>query len=135
MATRAFTVFLPIDDKGSTVPNAIGVRWTGILNGDDGAPFVCAHRSIKSVQSVGTVGATPHLFIEGTNDQAYNTNGGAASPAPTYDTLTDQSGNLLDLTAVGIKAVHQNVLAIRPRATGDGTTNLTVTAILHSGNL
>lgn len=134
MATRAYTVFLPMDQNGCTIPNAIGVRWTGILNGDDGTPFVCGHRSVKSVQVYGTLGAGGNLRVEGTNDPVYDSAG--TLQAVNYATLSDQSANELDLTAAGIKTVQQNVNAIRPRATaGDGTTSLTVVAILGSPDL
>ena len=101
--------------------------WTGLLNGDDGAPLGGAtaganyHRDHavygdRSVQITGTLGAGGTIVIEGSND------GGV-----TWATLNDAFGNALTLTALGIKQITECVGQIRPRVTaGDGTTNLNV---------
>lgn len=134
MAVRAFTTFIPLSENGMNVTGAIAVKWTGLANGDTGAPYVCPNRSEKAVQVYGTFGAGGNCKLEGTNDQAYDANGAdAISPAPTYATLNDQSAASLDIAAASIKAVLENPNAIRPRASaGDGTTALTVIVIISS---
>jgi hypothetical protein len=131
MATRDFTVFLPIDHNGNTIMGAIGIIWTGLLNGDDGKPYVCPHRSDKCVQFKGTFGAGGTIILEGTNDQVFDTLG--ALQSVTYAQLTDPQGNNISKTAAAIEQVLENPNAIRPRVTaGDGTTALTCTAIISS---
>ncbi len=130
MATKPFTTFIPVDANGANVIGALGVQWAGLANGDDGAPYVCPHRADKTVQVKGTLGAGGQITMQGTNDQAYSTVPAALSP--TYATLSDNLGAPLVVTAVGLKYITENPLAIRPVAAGDGTTNLTVTVIISS---
>lgn len=134
MATRAFTVFMPMDARGNNIIGAIGVKWTGLLNGDTGSPYPCPHRSEKVVQVYGTFGTGGNCRIEGSNDQAYDTEGnGAGSPAPTYAPLSDPQANQLDFAAAKLEKVLENPLAVRPSVTaGDGTTSLTVVMIISS---
>lgn len=133
MATKAFTTFIPCGPKGENMPGCLGVKWVGLANGDDGAPFVCSHRADKCVMAYGTPGAAPHILIEGTNEQVYGPDGSALG-APTYVTLVDPSSAALDfITSPRIEQVLENPLAIRPRVSaGDGTTNWTVTMIVAS---
>lgn len=133
MATRSFTVSIPSYHHGGNAPQAFIVTWTGLLNGDDGAPFVAPNRADKSVQVFGTFGASGNLRVEGTNQQAYNADGSAVASAPTYATLNDPQANALDVTAAKIEQVLENPNAIRPRVTaGDGTTSLTVVMVVSS---
>lgn len=133
MATRAFTVQIPSYHHGANAPNSLIVTWTGLLNGDDGAPFVVPNRADKSVQLLGTLGVGGNCKIEGTNQQAYNADGTAVSPAPTYALLNDPQGNVLDMAALKIEQILENPNAIRPRVTaGDGTTSLTVVMVVTS---
>lgn len=131
MATRAFTTFIPIDDRGQNIQRALGVKWTGLLNTDDGAPFVCPQRTIKTVHNYGTPGAGASLLIEGTNEQTYDTSGTLLTP-PNYQTVhRDPLGTAMNLAVAGIDRVSESPAAIRPRvAGGDGTTTWTVTMIL-----
>lgn len=134
MATRAFTVFMPMDDRGNNIPNAIGVRWTGLLNGDTGDPYVVAHRLVKSVQVKGTLGTGGTCTIEGTLDPVYDTVPTLLSP--TYAVLTDPQGNNLAINAAKIESVQEHVVGIRPNITaGDGTTSLTCTMLVTGPNL
>jgi hypothetical protein len=134
MATRAFTVEVPVLHHGGNAKSSYIVTWTGLLNGDDGAPFVSPNRADKSVQVLGTLGGTPHAFIDGTNQQAYTvtpgTSGGGTVAAPTYHVLNDPQGNPLDITTLKTEQILESVNAIRPRVTGDGTTNLTVVMLI-----
>ena len=138
MATRAFTVEIPIYAQGASAPQAYIVTWTGLLNGDDGAPFVSPNRADKSVQVIGTFGAGGNARIEGSNKQAYSmtpgVSGGGTLTGLTgtdYATLNDPQGNVLDFTATKIEQVLEAPNAIRPRITaGDGTTSLTVVMLI-----
>ena len=132
MATRAFTVQIPSYHHGANVPASLIVTWTGLLNGDDGAPFVIPNRADKSIQVFGTFGASGNCKIEGSNQQAYNPDGSLVAGL-TYATLNDPQANALDVTAAKIEQVLENPNAIRPRITaGDGATSLTVVMVATS---
>jgi hypothetical protein len=89
------------------------ISWSGLLNGDDGAPIEMPGSSDRSVQLLGTLGAAGSCRIEGSND------------GTTYHVLSDPQGNALDITSLKIETVLELVRFIRPRVTaGDGTTNL-----------
>lgn len=113
MATRAATITTP--EIGITV-----VQWTGLLNGDDGAPVDLLSFADRSVQITGTFGAGGTVVIEGSND---GTN---------YVTVTDPQGNAISKTAAGIEAILELMKSTRPRVTaGDGTTVLAVTMLMR----
>jgi len=113
MAVRSYTVIK--DNVRMKV-----VKWTGLLNGDTGQPYEFSGKyPDKSVQVFGTWGATPHCYIEGTNELVDE------SPAQ-YETLNDAQGNALDVAADKIEQILENTNLIRPRCTGDGTLSLTV---------
>jgi hypothetical protein len=133
MAVVPYTVGIPIDAVGSNIPRALIVTWGPMANGDTGKPFVTPNRTDKSVQVRGTFGAGGNARIEGSNDQAYDTAGATASPAPTFTTLNDPQGNVLDITAAKMEEILENPNAIRPNITaGDGTTALTVVLLASS---
>lgn len=112
MATRSFTQDNLNDD-------AARITWTGLLNGDDGAPATgMSEFDDRSVQVQSTFGAGGTVLIEGTVDGS------------NYQTLNDAFGVALSVTSARIRAVTEYVYAVRPRVTaGDGTTSLTVTMI------
>ena len=113
MAIRAYTVLK--DNVNLKI-----IKWTGLLQSDTGQPYeFSAKYPDKCVQVFGTFGATPHCFIEGTNELV------DGSPA-NYITLNTPASAALDLTAAGLKQVLENTNLIRPRCTGDGTLSLTV---------
>jgi hypothetical protein len=92
------------------------VSWTPLANGDSGSAVDLNDYRDRSVQVLGTFGASGSVTLQGSND------GGT-----TWATLTDQGGNNLTFTAAGIKHVQQLTEYIRPTVTaGDGTTALTV---------
>lgn len=92
------------------------VSWTPLANGDSGSAVDLNDYRDRSVQVLGTFGASGSVTLQGSND------GGT-----TWATLTDQGGNNLTFTAAGIKHVQQLTEYIRPIVTaGDGTTALTV---------
>ncbi|CAB4165266.1 hypothetical protein UFOVP821_32 [uncultured Caudovirales phage] len=118
MATRAATISNPTKDQYDDGVQL--VTWSGLLNGDDGAPVELPTHADRSVQVTGTFGASGNVNIEGSND---GTN---------YATLSTPASVALAITAAGIKAVLELPRYIRPRVTaGDGTTALVVTLLLR----
>lgn len=131
MATRSFTVEMPVHANGSNSPGAMIVTWTGLLTGDDGAPFVMPFKQNKSVQVFGAFSGAS-IVIEGTNQQAYTTVP-AVIAGRTYAQLNDPHANALDFTLAKIEQVLENPNAIRPRVVGgDGNTTLTVVMVISS---
>lgn len=104
--------------ENSTSPGGtVAVSWPGLNAGDTGQPFQGHSHSDRSVQVVGTVGATGNCRIEGSNDGV------------NWSTLSDPQGDALNLTG-GIFAVTEITRFIRPNVTaGDGTTDFTVILI------
>lgn len=99
---------------------ALVVQWSGLLNGDIGAPVEYPGHSDRSVQIQGTFGVGGTCVIQGSND---GTN---------YQSLTDPQGNAISKTAASIEMVTELTRYIRPNITaGDGTTNLEVTMVLR----
>ncbi|WP_085025351.1 hypothetical protein [Ensifer aridi] len=108
MAVRAFTVSYP----GSNIL----VTWTGLLNGDTGAPFAIADWPDKTVQLTGTIGTGGSVRMEGSNDGGTN-----------WATLHQPDNTDLTFTALGMEFVVENPLLIRPNViAGDGSTNFAV---------
>jgi hypothetical protein len=139
MATRAFTVEIPIYAQGASAPSAYIVTWAGLLNGDDGAPFVCPNRADKSVQVLGTFGAAGNLQVQGTNKQAYSMTPGVSGGGTLvavdadYAILNDPQANALDITGAKIEQILENPNAVRPKVTaGDVTTSLTVVMVVSA---
>lgn len=96
------------------------VQWASMANGDTGEQLELAQYPDRSVQVAGTFGVSGSIVIEGSND---GTN---------WATLTDPQGNALAFTSAKIEAVSELARYIRPRvAAGDGTTSLTVTAVMR----
>lgn len=115
------------------VGGTIRVVWTGLLNGDTGAPVEAPDHVTKDVQVKGTFGAGGTVVIEGSLD-AGTADGALASGADrTWATLNDAQGNALSVTAAKIERVQETCATVRPNVTGgDGTTSLTVTMILKT---
>lgn len=112
MAVKAFTEIVVV---GS--PEVRLFKWTGLQNGDTGAPLYLPKHSDKSVQVSGTFGTGGSCTIEGSNmDSSF-----------VWATLNDPQGNALDVVSSKIEAVLENVYVIRPNVkAGDGTTLLDV---------
>lgn len=118
MATRALS--------GAWIArNVHRTTWTGLLNGDDGAPQSALQLADKSVQVKGTFGAGGTLLIEGSNDDG-----------TTWATLNDSRGETtgaLSFTAADLRTILENCQLIRPRVSaGDGTTSLTCIVVAES---
>ena len=98
--------------------------WSGLLNGDDGAPIEWAAYADRSVQVLGTFGAGGSAQMEGSNTD------GSLNFIP----LTDPQGNALTFTSGRIEQLEELTKQVRPHVTaGDGTTNLTVVVLARRG--
>ena len=107
---------------GRVVP----LTWSGLLNGDDGAPIEIGDLSDKSVHIFGTFGAGGSVTIYGSSDPA-DLAKVPASGTDNWVALTDPQGNAITKTAKSIEQILENMLYMACKVTaGDGTTNLTV---------
>ena len=105
--------------KGSENNAIIKVTWSGLQNGDTGAPVFFPDYTLASFQLTGTFGAGGACSIQGSNDDTNFVN------------LEDPQGAALTKTATALEKIEQPCLAIRPNVTaGDGTTSLVVTLIM-----
>ena len=88
------------------------------------APFVNPNFKNVCFQAKGTFSAgSPHILIEGTNDESSETWAGVA----------DLTGSAIDLTAVGMATVYDLPYKLRARLTGgDGSTDIDITITTHS---
>lgn len=112
MAERTPTFVQP---GAQDMDHATLVTWTGLLNGDTGAPVSRTDFPDRTVQIVGTFGVGGSVNFEGSND---GTN---------WAILTDPQGNAITKTAAGMEVVTETPRYVRPNVTaGDGTTSLTV---------
>ena len=111
MTERSFTA-------SQVASNGRTVGWSGLLNGDTGAPY-SVFGPDKSVAVTGTFGAGGSLSFQGCNDE---------DPATgTWFTLTDPQGNALTFTSARLEQVSEYTRWVRPNVTaGDGTTDLAV---------
>lgn len=117
MATRNGTV-TDISETG----NSRLVTWTGLLNGDDGAPAQWVDFADRCFQVAGTFGASGSCTIQGSNDGA------------NWSALSDPQGSALTFTSQKIEQALELPRYVRPIVTaGDGTTNLTVTLVMRKG--
>lgn len=120
MATRIPTITI-LDQNTNENAGARLVQWTGLLNGDDGAPVEFDAFADRSVQVTGTFGTGGNCRIQGSN-----------IGDPNWAVLTDPQGNALNISAAGLEAISELARYVRPLITaGDGTTNLTVTMLLR----
>lgn len=109
MATRNFTT-----DRSGT-PRIVYVTWSGLLNGDDGAPVALPAMDLVSFQVTGTPGAGGSVQMEATNE---------ATPANWAIV-----GAALTAAGMAYPADYAVARNFRPRVTaGDGTTSFVVNA-------
>lgn len=102
-----------VDKTTAAFPNVIQASWSGLLNGDTGAPLSYPQFADKTVHVKGTFGVGGTIIFEGSNDGV------------TYVSLTDPQGNAFSKTAEAIEVLEENPLWVRPRVSaGDGTTSL-----------
>lgn len=120
MAERAVTMIAP-GTSGTDLEHATLVTWTGLLNGDTGAPVSLTDFPDRTVQVSGTFGVGGTVVFEGSN------NGTA------WSTLTDPQGNAISKTSAAVETVTEVPRYVRPQVTaGDGSTSLTVTMLARS---
>lgn len=102
-------------DQDVTVDPHFAVTWSGLLNGDTGAPFEGGDWVDRCVQVFGTFGTGGTLTVQGSNNGS------------NWNTLKDSFGTAIQLTSAGVVQVMEVTRYIRPSITaGDGSTNLTV---------
>jgi len=100
---------------------AITVKWTGLLNTDTGKPYVMPYFSEKTVQVEGTFGTGGKCAIQGS----------LMAETPTFETLNDPQGNVLEIASAKIEEVLENAYQIRPNIiAGDAGTDLTCYLLL-----
>lgn len=96
------------------VPAAL-IGWTGLLNGDTGAPVELVDNVDRTATITGTFGAGGSVTIQGSND---GTN---------WFPIVDPQGNAVTKTAASMELMTEAPRYFRPIVTaGDGTTSLTV---------
>jgi hypothetical protein len=112
MAERAATVTF-FDDK------TFEIRWTGLLENDTGAWVAMARYADKTIQVIGTFGASGDVDIQGSNE--------LVPGALEFGQLSDPQGVALSIGDVDPIVIAETPRVIRPEVdTGDGTTDLTV---------
>lgn len=113
MATRAANV---VHNQDKTVT----ITWSGLLNGDDGAPVsVLGRYADKTVQVTGTPGAGLSVAIEGSN-----------IIPESWGAMNDPQGVVLAIGDAAPVVIAESPRSIRPNVTaGDGTTNVVVTIV------
>lgn len=101
----------------SPTSRAYLVTWSGLTftTTDDGAPVDWIDFADRSIQVVGTFGATGAVTIEGSNNGV------------DWAALSDPQGNVLTITNPKIEQVLELTRYVRPRITaGDVSTSLSV---------
>lgn len=92
------------------------IQWTGLVNGDTGAPFKLGQYTDRTVQLTGTLGTGGEMTFQGSLD------GGV-----TWFTLNDFGNTDIVLSALGGVGVGPASPWVRPKITnGDGSTSLNV---------
>lgn len=115
----------------------IRVSWSGLLNGDVGAPLAASEWPDRTVQVAAiapssgvasVLGAGFSISMEGSNDYIPSLeDGGNPANAGTWTILTDQNGAAMTYSAIALKQMTEAPLWVRPHVTaGDGTTNVAV---------
>ena len=127
MAVRVWAVVEP-PSPNAGVPGVRVIKWTGLLNGDSGEPYLAPQYSGKVVQITGTAGVGGVCIIEGSLEPG----------TPIYGPLNDPQGVAIsfDATEIGANDFNQileDCYQIRPRVTaGDGATSLTVYLMINT---
>lgn len=119
-ATRSYT------ESNQRINGIALIEWTGLLNGDDGAPYKCPKHADKTAQTTGTFGAGGSVALQGSNDPD--------AAAASFAVLHRADGAAPDANMTDAEPITplENPLWIRPAVTaGDGTTSLTVRVLLR----
>lgn len=115
MAVVAYTVTPILTWKD----RAVVITWSGLANGDTGAPLEMPGWADRSVQVTGNFGTGGNLRIQGSND---GTN---------WNTLTDPQGNDINITASKIEQVMEVVRYMRPIITAGSGVSLNVSILVR----
>lgn len=120
MATRSVALTFPDTHMGPG--RSLLGSYTGLLNGDDGAPCAMLGYDEVSIVVTGTFGAGGSATLEGSHDGV------------TYFALRNHAGTAIAITAAGGDVAAASAFRfVRPRVTaGDGTTSLGATLFLRS---
>ena len=114
-------VRIPTIDR-TTHRNSILATWSGLANGDTGAPIQEPAFADRTVQISGTFGSGGSITLQGSND---GTN---------FVALTDGQGNAVTKLAAAMEVIEECPRYVRPSVTaGDGTTALVVTMWARRG--
>lgn len=109
-----------IRDDASPTGRAQVFTWSGLLNGDTGAPVTWVDFADRCFQVTGTFGVDGSVTIQGSNDGA------------TWATLSDPQGSALTFTAAKIEQALELPRYVRPSVTaGDNDTALVVTLCMR----
>lgn len=91
------------------------VTWTDLTNSDDGAPYSPpVGYDLASVQYIGTIGTSPALKTQGSNE----------------DTITAYA-ELATGAALGVQAPSAQMKHFRPAVVGGSGTTVTAIALFH----
>lgn len=113
-------------NQGYQVGAASPMLWTGLVNGDSGAPIEVSNLPDKCVHVYGTFGSGGSVTLYGSNNPADLVLEPGAGGA-TWVALTDPQGNAITKTALSIEQILENPLFMACKVTaGDGTTSLSV---------
>ena len=102
--------------------NGILISWEGLSVGDTGKPYKSWFYADKSVQVKGVFGVAGKCVIEGSN----------MNGTPSWATLSDPQGNILEMSIASIETILENPYQIRPNITaGDETTLIDVYLLMR----
>jgi hypothetical protein len=95
--------------------------WTPLTTTNaDGQAAAYVGSGDRTIQVTGTFGAGGTVIVEGSLDTTF--------PPTNWFPLKDPSNTAISFTAAGLRAILENVVAVRARVTaGDGTTSITAT--------
>jgi hypothetical protein len=115
MATRAVV-------RTRLATNVDQFQWTGLLNGDDGAPVELFDFTDGSIEFSGTAGVGLSISWQGGN------------VAGNYYILNDAQAALITKTAAALEQIAEVCRFMRPIVTaGDGSTNMVATLYMRRG--
>ena len=110
MAERVGKITIADDGQGKIV-------WSGLLNGDTGAPARLGRYADKTILVTGTLGSGGTVQMQG-----------SADAGTTLGRLRDPQGTLIEVQDIHGVVIAENPELIQPKiSAGDGDTDLVVT--------
>ena len=94
------------------------VQWASVSENDTCNAVSYPLHSDKSIQVTGTFAGTS-VALQGSNDGS------------NFEALNDPTGNVIGITAAGIKAVLEDTRYIKPVLTGGTGVSVTITMLVH----